>query len=98
MLAWATFAGDSVLYVTGTPHEYPSSEHGQREFCGHCGTQIAFRNTETATTVDINVGSFDAPGSFKPQYHIWTQSRIPWFETDDELPRYVDEGPDSLPA
>jgi hypothetical protein len=28
------------------------------------------------------------------RYHIWTESRIDWFETADELPRYPDGGPD----
>jgi hypothetical protein len=25
--------------------------------------------------------------------HIWRASRIPWFETTDDLPRYDQDGP-----
>jgi hypothetical protein len=44
--------------------------------------------------VDLNVGSLDEPEVLSPEYHIWTDSRIPWFDTADSLPRYADDGPD----
>ena len=93
MLAWAAFPTAAFAYTTGSPAAYRSSSRATREFCGACGTQIAFRG-DGATRVDLNIGSLDDPSSIAPEYHIWTESRIPWFETQDELPRYVDEGPD----
>ena len=41
-----------------------------------------------------NIASFDDPSALPPEYHIFTESRIPWFETSDALPRYPDAGPD----
>ncbi|MCH7707979.1 MAG: GFA family protein [Myxococcales bacterium] len=93
VLAWASFPNDAFAYTKGSPATYRSSPRAGREFCAACGTQIAFRE-DGATRVDLNVGSLDQPDSFAPQYHIWTESRIPWFETADELPRYPDAGPD----
>ena len=93
VLAWASFPNDAFAYTKGSPATYRSSPRAGREFCAACGTQVAFRE-DGATSVDLNIGSLDQPGSLVPQYHIWTQSRIPRFETADELQRYPDAGPD----
>jgi hypothetical protein len=94
-LAWASFPERAVVYVKGAPSIYRSSSHGQREFCGACGCQIAYRESEDATTVDVNLATLDDPGALRPEYHVWTMSRIPWFDVADDLPRYADAGPDA---
>lgn len=92
--AWASFLVADFAYIDGKPTLYRSSQHGQREFCSRCGTQIAYRDSKNAKTVDVNVGSLRDPSAVNPQYHIWYESRIPWFETADDLPRYPNAGPD----
>ncbi len=87
-LPWASFATGSFTYTAGSPKIYKSSPHGQREFCSDCGSQIAFRAVDSDATVEINVGTLDDPAAVTPQYHIWCDSQISWFETADELPRY----------
>jgi hypothetical protein len=88
VLAWASVPAGSFAYVRGTPAIYHSSAWGQREFCDRCGTQICYRQTRDARTVDINVGSLDDPARCPPQMHIWHGDRIAWFETADRLPRH----------
>ena len=87
-LVFASFPINEFRYTRGKPAIYHSSEHGNREFCSLCGTQIAFREAEDAETVDANVGSLDDPLMVSPEYHIWCQSRVSWFETADSLPEY----------
>ena len=87
-LVFASFPINKFRYTAGTPAIYHSSEHGNREFCSLCGTQIAFREADDAETVDVNVGSLDDPLMVSPEYHIWCQSRVSWFETADSLPEY----------
>ena len=87
-LVFASFPISEFRYTRGIPAIYHSSEHGNREFCSLCGTQIAFREAEDAGTVDVNVGSLDDPVMVSPEYHIWCQSRVSWFETADSLPEY----------
>jgi hypothetical protein len=87
-LVFASFPINEFRYTRGTPAIYHSSEHGNREFCSLCGTQIAFREAEDAETVDANVGSLDDPLMVSPEYHIWCQSRVSWFKTADSLPEY----------
>mgnify|MGYP006193550841 CR=1 FL=1 len=88
VLAWASFPVGSFSYTRGEPTLYPSSNHGHRELCAQCGTQVAYRDN-VATTVDLNVGSLDEPDRITPTCHIWCESRIPWLTIADDLPRFV---------
>ncbi len=92
VLPWASFSTSSFAYTEGRPKIYTSSAHGQREFCAECGSQIAFRATDTDDTVEINVGTLDDPGVATPQYHVWCNSQVSWFDTQDELSRYPESG------
>jgi hypothetical protein len=94
VLAWLTMPVAAFSYTRGQPAAYRSSTHSQREFCGRCGTQLAFRRQQDARTVDITLASLDDPSRVAPEYHIWRMSRIAWFETHDDLPRFDDSGPD----
>jgi hypothetical protein len=94
VLAWATLKAAGFAYTRGQSTAYSSSNNGLREFCAECGTQILFRDRRHPERVDVNIASLDEPDQVEPHYHIWLESRIRWFEIDDELPRYADEGPD----
>ena len=93
-LPWASFRAEDFSYTEGEPSIYRSSTHGQREFCGRCGSQIAFRNTDTSTTVDVNVGTLSDAEKVRPRSHIYCESRISWFDIDDDLPRHPGPGPE----
>ena len=92
VLPWVSFATASFAYINGQPKVYTSSAHGQREFCAECGSQIAFRATDSDATVEINAGTLDDPEVVTPQYHIWCSSQVSWFDTADDLPRYRKSG------
>lgn len=95
VVAWLTLPIAKLAYTRGTPIVFASSAHSQREFCATCGTPIAFRRIQSPQTVDVTLASLDDPSSVSPHYHIWRQSRLPWFETADALPRHEDAGPDA---
>jgi hypothetical protein len=40
--------------------------------------------------LDVTLASLDDPEAVRPSYHSWTASRIAWFDTADDLPRYGD--------
>jgi len=61
VLAWASFPAEAFAYTKGCATHYESSSWGHREFCNLCGTQIGYRQTDGATTVDVNV--IGSPGS-----------------------------------
>jgi hypothetical protein len=94
-VAWGTVRVKGFAFLSGTPVAYPSSPRARRQFCGACGTQLTFQYTQKPETIDFTLGSLDDPEALPPQYHIWTQSRIGWFDTSDPLPRHPDGGPDA---
>jgi len=96
VLVFASFPVAGFGYTNGAPTIYYSTEHGTREICPKCGTQIAFREAEGAETVDINAGCLDDPTTITPTHHIWCSSRIPWFETADSFPRFDEGKPDDI--
>lgn len=94
VLAWAAFPLEAFRYTRSTLKLFRSSEHGQREFCGDCGSQLLFRYITSATSVDVNIGTLDKPTQVKPECHIWTESQINWFDIADELPRHRQDIPE----
>jgi hypothetical protein len=90
VLAWATFPIAAFTITKGKPKRYDSSRRAHRHFCARCGTQLTFRKTRGARHVDVNVATLDRPGRVPPEYHIWTASRIRWFDVRDRLPRHRD--------
>ena len=92
VVAWTTFPARGFSWTAGSPATYVSSPQIQRQFCAHCGSYLVFRR-EDSTEVSVNTASLDDPGAFQPQMHIFIESRIPWFRTDDDLPQHVCYGP-----
>ena len=95
VVAWGSWPESAFTWLTAEPATLVSSSAGQRRFCAACGTQILFWTADEPALVDLNLASLDDPAAIVPTYHIWTASRIPWFETTDDLPRYHDAGPDT---
>jgi hypothetical protein len=93
VVAWVTFPAASFSWIRGEPRAYQSSARARREFCALCGSYMVFRSDDSPSEVSVNTASFDNPGDFAPRMHIFTESRIPWFHTDDELPTYTAYGP-----
>jgi hypothetical protein len=85
--AWFVVPVKSFAYVKGAPKIYRSSAWGQREFCGHCGCQILFREQKRAKTVSVNTPTLNHPAAVPPRRHIYDKDRIRWFNTNDSLPR-----------
>ncbi len=67
---------------------FQSSEVGHRWYCRGCGTPLAMEPDEAPKTIDFSVATLDDPGSVAPGFHIFTDSRIKWFDPVDGLPRY----------
>ena len=74
--------------LTGDATKYRSTPFGERWFCGTCGSQIAMRVDREPDTIDVSIVCFDQPDLSPPDFHIWISSRLRWFETKDDLPRY----------
>ena len=74
---------------------FKSSSFGHRLFCGDCGTPLGMQVDYQPETFDFSVATLDAPDASAPGFHIFTESRIAWFETAEDLPRHERFRPDT---
>ena len=74
--------------IAGEPAKRRSSDSAERWFCRDCGTALAMMMIAEPETVEISVPTLDMPEAAAPGFHIWTESRIPWFDVADDLPRH----------
>jgi hypothetical protein len=86
VVARLTVANAGFAWIEGELAVYRSSAEAERLFCPACGTQLALR--DEPDYLDVTLASLDDPEAVRPRYHIWTMSRIAWFELADHLPRY----------
>jgi hypothetical protein len=86
VVARITVANAAFAWTAGEPAVHRSSAEAQRLHCRICGTQLALR--DEPDHLDVTLASLDDPDAVRPSYHIWTASRIAWFDTADDLPRY----------
>ena len=89
-LAFVHFPKASFAWLLGEPRWYRSSPYAERGFCPDCGSTIGMREEVLADRVQICAGSLDEAGRIQVQDHVWTRSRLPWFEIRDELPRFTE--------
>jgi hypothetical protein len=94
VMVFASVKRTSVV-LAGEPRVYPSTSFGERWFCAACGTQIAMRDYRAPDDLEIAIACLDAPEAVEPGFHIWISSRVSWFETKDDLPRYEGDRPTS---
>lgn len=89
VMVWADPPGGAIEWTKGRPRTYRSSPEAERLFCPDCGTQLAFHPLDEAPDrLELNVATLDDPSGVSPDHHIWTESRLPWFDTADALPRH----------
>jgi hypothetical protein len=92
VVAWVTFPAASFSWTAAEPGVYASSANATRRFCARCGSYLVFSSSELPAEVSINTASLDDPSAFPPRKHIFVESRIPWFQTAEDLPRHHGSG------
>lgn len=87
--AFAVFPRDAVRFTKGEPKYYKSSLIYERGFCSNCGSSLTGRYfaPETADWLGIRTASLDHPEDFAPTWHLGIESRVPWLDIHDDLPR-----------
>jgi len=87
-LAFVHFPAASFAWLGSQPTWFRSSPNAERGFCSQCGSTLAMREEVLADRVQVCVGTLDDPARVRIDDHVWTRSRIPWFDTHDRLPRF----------
>jgi hypothetical protein len=68
-----------------------------RSFCDRCGSPLAYESDQRPDDIDLYVCSLDDPSAVSPQIHVHTDEQLPWFEVQDQLPRYERSPRDGAP-
>ncbi len=86
---WSAFPASAISFVKGAPKVFRSTPIAERGFCGDCGTSLTYRLMEPAPAsyMVIFTATFDNPEEFTPAVHGGIESRMPWMDINDNLPR-----------
>jgi MOSC domain-containing protein YiiM len=68
--------------------EYESSRDVFRAFCSRCGSPVYSRRTAEPENFRLRLGLLDGDPGRRPLAHGFVDSKAPWYEIHDELPRY----------
>jgi hypothetical protein len=88
VVTWATVPAAAFACAGAEPRGRRSSDRAERFFCPGCGTPLAARTLAEPYRLDLAVATFDDPAGLPPGHHEWVSSRLPWFETTDDLSRH----------
>jgi len=88
VVVWAEYPVSRVELDQSAMQFYTSSDIAERGFCPRCGSTLTFQYTRGRENIDVSVATLDDPARLPPEDHLWTRSRIDWFEVEDSLPRY----------
>ncbi|MCW5623653.1 MAG: GFA family protein [Burkholderiales bacterium] len=92
VLASFNEAAVEVLQGETTEVEHRSDESGRwlrMSFCPKCGTTISHTSEHRPGMRTIAAGTFDEPGWFNIDRHIWIQSKLPWVAIPENVATYV---------
>lgn len=72
-------------WTRGAPARWQSSSRAFREFCGQCGTPLAFHPIDR-DVVEMLAGSLDDPDKAVPTYEVGRESKLAWLTTISTVP------------
>lgn len=87
--AWAAFPASAVRFIAEEPEYFATTPIAKRGFCAKCGASLTYKLVqprETAFLV-LHTSSLDQPENFAPLIHSGIESKMPWFDILDDLPR-----------
>jgi hypothetical protein len=92
----------AAVKLTGTPRFYEAKADSgnmvQRGFCPTCGSPVVGRSSGMPDMMTISAGSLDDPGTFKPEFVVYTSRGHAWDRIDPALPSFPKMPPAPEPA
>lgn len=90
----ASFKEDAVEALQGqlSTVEHRSDESGRwlrMNFCPRCGTTVSHIAELRPGVRTIAAGTFDDPGWFRIDRHIWVRSKLPWVVIPEGVATYA---------
>lgn len=96
---WVVFPQPAVRFPIAEPKYFKSSPFAERGFCSTCGSPLTMRFPEEPDGIlGIFLACLDQPENFAPTVHVGIESKMPWLDIRDDLPRARSEEADELRA
>ena len=93
--AFSTFAEvklENIHWLSGRENlnSFKASNDTIRQFCNICGSSLLFisSHNKKLDTIELAIATLDNCIDLLPDAHIHTNSKAPWFDIKDTLPRY----------
>jgi hypothetical protein len=78
-------ATENFRWTKGVPASFASSNRAFRDFCGTCGTPLAFRPLDLPV-MELMSGSLDEPEAMPPRYEVGREAKLAWIGSLAALP------------
>ncbi|WP_170433932.1 GFA family protein [Ruegeria arenilitoris] len=88
VVAWLGVPLRNFRWTAATPRSFASSKGVQRHFCATCGSPMGFEADHYEGGMHLYAASLEDPVDFAPTFHVNFQSKLPWLELHDDLPKY----------
>lgn len=66
---------------------YPKGKNSITYFCNHCSS-IVYGDVPEYSMTCVMLGTLQDSPTLKPQWHIYTDSKVDWYQIGDDLPQY----------
>jgi hypothetical protein len=90
-------APDGVRFTRGEDllgsYKVPDARFFRQTFCRRCGSPMPHADRERGFAV-VPLGTLDDAPALRPQAHIFVDSKAPWFDVADGLPRFAEYPPE----
>ncbi len=88
VVAWLGVPARNFRWTGQAPKTLRSSSGVYRHFCKTCGTPMGFEADHYPGGMHLYAPTLDDPTQFKPTFHVNYQSKLPWLQMNDDLPKY----------
>ena len=92
-VAWVGFEKMQFRVIKGSLAIFESTPGIWRGFCGRCGTSLTYQKDPRVISgardhLYIVTRTFDDPGLFPPEEHVYYGERVHWLDVNDDRPHH----------
>lgn len=88
IVAWLGVPVKHFRWLGEAPQTLVSSKGAQRHFCKTCGTPMGFEADHYPGGMHLYAATLENPADFVPEFHVNYESKLPWLQITDDLPKY----------
>jgi len=94
------YKADGLRWIRGeqlvSEYKLPEARFYTVAFCRECGSPVPKISAERGVAI-VPAGSLDTDPAMRPQRHIFTNYKAPWFEITDSIPQFPEAPPPVAP-